>query len=112
MSKPKIRIALNREGALFFFFVLGLGASAIYSGKSGLMLLFCCMIAAIVVFAIIAHQNFQQSLKIERRFVEEVFAGCDTRIDLLITTENYIYVIEIKLNGTAEEALAQINASV
>ena len=31
------------------------------------------------------------------------------RIDLLITTENYIYVIEIKLNGTAEEALAQIN---
>jgi uncharacterized protein (DUF58 family) len=97
MSKPKIRIALNREGALFFFFVLGLGASAIYSGKSGLMLLFCCMIAAIVVFAIMAHQNFQQSLKIERRFVEEVFAGCDTRIDLLITNEGSapIYGIHI-----------------
>jgi hypothetical protein len=32
------------------------------------------------------------------------------RMDALITTERYIYVIEFKLNGTAEEALEQIEA--
>ncbi len=31
------------------------------------------------------------------------------RIDLLVATEQYIYVIELKLNGTAGEALAQID---
>ena len=31
------------------------------------------------------------------------------RIDLLVTTKEYVYVIELKLNGTAEEALAQID---
>jgi hypothetical protein len=31
------------------------------------------------------------------------------RIDLLIATDKYIYVIELKLDGSAEEALAQIN---
>jgi hypothetical protein len=31
------------------------------------------------------------------------------RIDLLITTDKYIYVIELKLDSTAEEALQQIN---
>jgi len=32
------------------------------------------------------------------------------RIDLLITTDKYVYVIELKLDSTAEEALAQINS--
>lgn len=31
------------------------------------------------------------------------------RIDLLITTDRYVYVIELKLDSTAEEALEQIN---
>lgn len=31
------------------------------------------------------------------------------RIDLVLQTPDYIYVMEFKLNGTAEEALAQIN---
>lgn len=31
-------------------------------------------------------------------------------IDLVITTENYVYVIEIKLNKKAEEAISQINS--
>ena len=31
------------------------------------------------------------------------------RIDLLIATDKYVYVIELKLDGSAEEALAQIN---
>lgn len=32
------------------------------------------------------------------------------RIDLLIGTDKFVYVIELKLDGTAEEALAQINS--
>ncbi|MBO5741669.1 MAG: AAA family ATPase, partial [Bacteroidaceae bacterium] len=32
------------------------------------------------------------------------------RIDLLIGTDKYVYIIELKLDGSAEEALAQINA--
>ena len=31
------------------------------------------------------------------------------RIDLILQTPQYIYVMEFKLNGTAEEALNQIN---
>ena len=31
------------------------------------------------------------------------------RIDLVLETDRYIYVMEFKLNGTAEEALRQIN---
>ncbi len=31
------------------------------------------------------------------------------RIDLLIATDKYVYVIELKLDGSAEDALAQIN---
>ncbi len=33
----------------------------------------------------------------------------DGRIDLVLQTESYIYVMEFKLDGTAEEALRQIN---
>ena len=32
------------------------------------------------------------------------------RIDLLVKTPLYIYVMEFKLDGTAEEAMAQINS--
>lgn len=32
------------------------------------------------------------------------------RIDLLLATDKYVYVIELKLDGTAEEALQQINS--
>ena len=31
------------------------------------------------------------------------------RIDLVLQTDNFIYIMEFKLNGTAEEALQQIN---
>ena len=31
------------------------------------------------------------------------------RIDLVLQTDKFIYVMEFKLNGTAEEALKQIN---
>ena len=33
----------------------------------------------------------------------------DGRIDLMLQTEKFIYIMEFKLNGTAEEALQQIN---
>ena len=42
-------------------------------------------------------------------YVQAEYITSYGRIDLLITTDKYVYVIEIKLNGTAEEALAQIN---
>ena len=33
----------------------------------------------------------------------------DGRIDLVLQTEKFIYIMEFKLSGTAEEALQQIN---
>lgn len=33
----------------------------------------------------------------------------DGRIDLVLRTDKFIYVMEFKLDGTAEEALQQIN---
>ncbi|MDE6668208.1 MAG: PD-(D/E)XK nuclease domain-containing protein [Muribaculaceae bacterium] len=32
------------------------------------------------------------------------------RIDILLTTNDYVYVMELKLNGSANVALSQINA--
>ncbi len=40
--------------------------------------------------------------------VETEYRTSSGRIDLIVKTKNYIYVIELKLNGTAEEALKQI----
>lgn len=85
MHETKTRIALNREGVLFLCFVLGLGAFAIYSGNHSSLLFFCCLVAVWLILAFIAHRNFVQPLCIERRFVEEIFAGKDTRIDVLVT---------------------------
>lgn len=83
-SMKKVHIAINREGGLFIFFLIALAGGAIYSGKSGLMLLFCCIFAAFVIALIIAKINFKQTLSLERRFIEEIFAGRDTRIDVII----------------------------
>ena len=33
----------------------------------------------------------------------------DGRIDLMVKTDKYIYIMEFKLDGSAEEALRQIN---
>lgn len=41
--------------------------------------------------------------------VETEYRTSAGRIDLLVKTKSFIYVIELKLNGTAEEALAQID---
>uniref|UniRef100_UPI0034A14CE9 PD-(D/E)XK nuclease domain-containing protein n=1 Tax=Bacteroides salyersiae TaxID=291644 RepID=UPI0034A14CE9 len=37
------------------------------------------------------------------------YRTCEGRIDLVLQTDNFIYVMEFKLDGTAEEALQQIN---
>ncbi len=42
-------------------------------------------------------------------YVQAEYKTSHGRIDLLIATDKYVYVIEIKLDGTAEEALQQIN---
>jgi hypothetical protein len=42
-------------------------------------------------------------------YVKAEYHTCEGRIGLLLQTDAYTYVIEFKLNGTAEEALAQIN---
>jgi hypothetical protein len=42
-------------------------------------------------------------------YVKAEYHTSEGRIDLLLQTSDYIYVMEFKLNGTAEEALAQIN---
>jgi hypothetical protein len=42
-------------------------------------------------------------------YVKAEYHTSEGRIDLVLQTEAYTYVMEFKLNGTAEEALAQIN---
>jgi hypothetical protein len=42
-------------------------------------------------------------------YVKAEYHTSEGRIDLLLQTSDYTYVMEFKLNGTAEEALAQIN---
>ena len=48
-------------------------------------------------------------IKLMGLYVQAEYRTSCGRIDLLIATEMYIYVIELKLDGSAEEALAQIN---
>ena len=40
--------------------------------------------------------------------VEAEYSTSDGFIDMLIKTSDYIYLIELKVNGTAEDAMAQI----
>jgi hypothetical protein len=42
-------------------------------------------------------------------YVKAEYHTSEDRIDLVLQTDKYTYVMEFKLNGTAEEALAQIN---
>lgn len=41
--------------------------------------------------------------------IQSEYKTCAGRIDLVISTDNYIYIIECKLKGTARTALKQIN---
>ena len=42
-------------------------------------------------------------------YVKAEYHTSQGRIDLVLQTDKYVYVMEFKLNGTAEEALRQIN---
>jgi hypothetical protein len=42
-------------------------------------------------------------------YVKAEYHTSEGRIDMVLQTDDYTYVMEFKLNGTAEEALAQIN---
>lgn len=42
--------------------------------------------------------------------VDAEYRTCDGRIDLLFRTDKYIYVMEFKYNGSAQEAMAQIES--
>ena len=41
-------------------------------------------------------------------YTEAEYHTSEGRIDLILKTEKYVYVMEFKLEGTAEEALRQI----
>ena len=41
--------------------------------------------------------------------VKTEYQTSEGRIDLLVRTEKYIYIIELKLDGSAEDALRQID---
>lgn len=43
-------------------------------------------------------------------YISTEYRTSNGRIDILISTPDYIYVIELKLNGTAQEALTQIRS--
>ena len=43
-------------------------------------------------------------------YVDAEYRTSDGRIDLLLKTDDYIYVMELKLNGTAQDAIDQIDA--
>ena len=42
-------------------------------------------------------------------YVKAEYHTSEGRVDLVLQTDKFIYVMEFKLNGTAEEALQQIN---
>ena len=42
-------------------------------------------------------------------YVKAEYHTSEGRVDLVLQTDRFIYVMEFKLNGTAEEALRQIN---
>lgn len=42
-------------------------------------------------------------------YVKAEYHTSEGRVDLILQTDKFIYVMEFKLNGTAEEALQQIN---
>ena len=96
-----IHTALNREGGLFLFFMAGLGGAAIYSGNSGLVLFFCAIFAVIVLAYFVARNNLK-NISIERRFVEELFAQKETRIDLIIKNQGNHPVYGLHIYDTFE----------
>lgn len=55
------------------------------------------------------HTIFYVLIQLIGMDVEAEYHTSEGSIDILIKTKSYIYIIELKINGTADEALAQIN---
>ncbi|MCM1520473.1 MAG: ATP-binding protein [Lachnoclostridium sp.] len=49
-------------------------------------------------------------MKLMGFYTHTEYKTSDGRIDMVIKTDHYIYIMEFKLNGTAEEAMSQIRA--
>lgn len=79
----RVRVAINREGYFLLFLVLVLGASAIYSGNNGLVLLFAVLVAFFVLGTYRGVQNVK-ALYVERVLNHEFYANKDHRIGLQI----------------------------
>ena len=99
----RLRVAINREGVLFVFFWLALGAAAIYSGNAGLMILFCMLTAAFALVSALAHRNMQP-LEVVRRFPEDIFAQRNAHIDVLMTNRSAIPVYGLHLYERFDDA--------
>ena len=54
--------------------------------------------------------NLYIIFKLMGYYVDAEYRTPDGRIDLLLKTDDYIYVMELKLNGTAQDAIDQIDA--
>ena len=54
--------------------------------------------------------NLYIIFKLMGYYVDAEYRTSDGRIDLLLKTDDYIYVMELKLNGTAQDAIDQIDA--
>ena len=57
----------------------------------------------------ITRMYFSSSFKLVGFYAKVEYHTSEGRIDLVLQTDNFIYIMEFKLNGTAEEALQQIN---
>ena len=82
-SHPRIHTACSREGIFFLLFLMGLGGAALYTAKNALILLFCFFIFTLLATLYIGRKNVA-SLRLNRRFQDEFFAGEEAHIDLLV----------------------------
>ena len=58
----------------------------------------------------IHYQNVMYIItKLMGLYVQAEYRTINGRIDLLIGTKEYLYIIELKFNGTAQQAMEQIN---
>jgi hypothetical protein len=54
-------------------------------------------------------EKLRKGAKLMGFYVKAEYHTSSGRIDMVLQTDDYTYVMEFKLDGTAEDALAQIN---
>ncbi|MGI5830277.1 MAG: DUF58 domain-containing protein [Bradymonadia bacterium] len=83
LKKPKLRIAVNREGYLLIFALIVLAFAAIYSGNNGLALLISLLLAFFVYGIRLSRQNIR-GLHLERLLQGEFYAKQEQRIKIMV----------------------------